>query len=209
MASGDTAPPEITDALHLDVTDIQVDVISEEGNKKATSGTSLAVQQLRLCASTVGGAGLILGQGTKILHSSRCGQKKKKECNKLSQSRHFLENLDDVGASLVTDGKESVCSSGDLALIPGLGKSPGEGNGYPLQYSRLENQMDRGAWQATVHKVAKSQTWLTLPFHFHCSMVLQGREFYCEFNTIFSGNRQLPSESFLQAEFLFLLNYLC
>ena len=157
MASGDTAPPEITEALHLDVTDIQVDVISEKGNKKATSGTSLAVQQLRICASTVGGVGLILGQGTKILHSSRCGQKKKKECNKLSQSRHFLENLDDVGASLVTDGKETVCSSGDLGLAPGLGKSPGEGNGYPLQYSRLENPMDRGAWQATVHKVAKSQ----------------------------------------------------
>ena len=44
--------------------------------------------------------------------------------------------------------KESACSAGDLVLIPGLGRSPGEGNGYPLQYSCLENSMDRGAWWA-------------------------------------------------------------
>ena len=48
----------------------------------------------------------------------------------------------------------------DVGSIPGLGKSPGEGNGYPLQYSCLENSMDRVAWQATVHRVAKSQTQL-------------------------------------------------
>ena len=47
---------------------------------------------------------------------------------------------------------------GDLGSIPGLGRSPGEGNGNPLQYSCLENSMDRGAWQATVHGVAKCQT---------------------------------------------------
>ena len=46
----------------------------------------------------------------------------------------------------------------DLGSISGLGRSPGEGNGYPLQYSGLENSMDRGTWQATVHGVAKSQT---------------------------------------------------
>ena len=46
-------------------------------------------------------------------------------------------------------GKESSCKAGDLGLIPGLGKSPVEGNGYPVQYSCLENSMDRGAWQAT------------------------------------------------------------
>ena len=46
--------------------------------------------------------------------------------------------------------------------IPGLGRSPGEGNGNPLQYSRLENPTDRGAWQATVHGVAKSQTRLSM-----------------------------------------------
>ena len=44
-----------------------------------------------------------------------------------------------------SDGKESACNAGDLGLIPGLGRSPEEGNGYPLQYSGLENSMDRGA----------------------------------------------------------------
>ena len=48
-------------------------------------------------------------------------------------------------------GKESACRAGDLGLIPGLGRSPGKGNGNPLQYSCLKNSMDRGAWQATVH----------------------------------------------------------
>ena len=48
----------------------------------------------------------------------------------------------------------------DAASIPGLGRSPGEGNGNPLQYSCLGNPMDRGAWQATVYRVTKSQTWL-------------------------------------------------
>ena len=57
--------------------------------------------------------------------------------------------------------KESACNAEDLGSIPGLGRSFGEGNGYPLQYSCLENSMERGAWQATVHGVAKSQTWLS------------------------------------------------
>ena len=55
-----------------------------------------------------------------------------------------------------SDGKESACSAGDLGSIPGLGTSPGKRNGCPLQYSGLENSVDRGAWQATVHGVAKS-----------------------------------------------------
>ena len=59
-----------------------------------------------------------------------------------------------------SDGKVSACSAGDLGLIPGSGRSPGEGNGNPLQYSCLENSMDRGAWYATVHGVAKSRTRL-------------------------------------------------
>ena len=59
------------------------------------------------------------------------------------------------------DGKVSACSAGDPGLIPGLGRSPGEGNGNPLQYSCLENSMDRGAWQATVHGVAQSGTRLS------------------------------------------------
>ena len=59
-----------------------------------------------------------------------------------------------------SDGKESACNAGDLSLIPGLGGPPGEGKGYPLQYSSLENSRDY-----TVHGVTKSQTWLS-DFHF-------------------------------------------
>ena len=55
-------------------------------------------------------------------------------------------------------GKESAHNAGDLGSIPGSGRSSGEGNGNPLQYSCLENSMDRGAWQATVRGVPKSQT---------------------------------------------------
>ena len=54
--------------------------------------------------------------------------------------------------------KESVCNAGDLDLIPESGKSPGKGNGNPLQYSCLENPMDRGPWRAIVHGITKSRT---------------------------------------------------
>ena len=57
--------------------------------------------------------------------------------------------------------KASTFNAGDLGSIPGLGRSPGEGNGNPLQYSCLENPMDGGAWWAIVHGVAKSQTRLS------------------------------------------------
>ena len=55
-------------------------------------------------------------------------------------------------------GKESTCNAGDLGSIPGLGRSPEEGNGYPLQYCGLENPTDRGAWRVTIHGVTKSRT---------------------------------------------------
>ena len=73
-------------------------------------------------------------------------------------------------------GKESPCNAGDPVLIPGLGRSPGEGKGYPLQYSGLENSMD-----CTVHGVAKSQTGLSdLHFPFPCALrhILVGYLFY-------------------------------
>ena len=60
-----------------------------------------------------------------------------------------------------SEGKASACNAGDPGLIPGLGRSPGEGNSNPLQYSWLENPMDGGAWWATVHGVAKSRTRLS------------------------------------------------
>ena len=59
------------------------------------------------------------------------------------------------GFPVGSNGKESACSAGVLGSIPGTGRSPGEWNGYPLQYSWLENAMDRGAWWATVHSVTK------------------------------------------------------
>ena len=73
-----------------------------------------------------------------------------------------LHSIYIVLASLVAQTVKSACSAGDLCSIPGLGRSPGEGSSNPLQYSCLENPMDRGAWQATVHGVAKSWTdWVT------------------------------------------------
>ena len=59
------------------------------------------------------------------------------------------------------NGKESACSARDLGSIPGLGRSSGEGNGNPFQYSYLENSVDRGKWRATVNRIAKSQTQLS------------------------------------------------
>ena len=59
-----------------------------------------------------------------------------------------------------SDSKESTCNAGDPDLIPGSERSPGEGNGNPLQYSCLNNPTDRGAWWATVHKVTKRWTQL-------------------------------------------------
>ena len=65
------------------------------------------------------------------------------------------------------DSKESACNAGDSCLVPGSRRFPGEGHGNPLQYSCLENSMDRGAWRALVPGVTKSQTGLsdnTFPF---------------------------------------------
>ena len=75
----------------------------------------------------------------------------------MTQNEKFIDNLKGFPVSSV--GKESACNVGDLGLIPGLERSPGEGKGYPLQYSGLENSMD-----CVVHGVAKSQTQLS---HFH------------------------------------------
>ena len=65
-----------------------------------------------------------------------------------------------------SDGKEFACNAENTGAIPGLGRSPGETDGDPVQYSWMENSMDREAWWATVHGVAKSQTQMN-EFHFH------------------------------------------
>ena len=82
----------------------------------------------------------------------------------VAQSRMRLKRLSsskDLGLLWWLSSKESVCNAGDSGLIPGLGRSPGKGNDNPLQYSCLENPMDRGAWWATVHGVAQSHTKAT------------------------------------------------
>ena len=66
---------------------------------------------------------------------------------------------------LKKEANKHACSAGDMGSIPGFGRSPGEGNGNPLQYSCLGNPVDGGAWQATVHGVAKSWTRLC-DYHF-------------------------------------------
>ena len=69
-----------------------------------------------------------------------------------------------------TEGKASACNAGDLGSIPGLGRSPGERNDYPLQYSCLKNSMERGVLQATLHVFAESETIEQLTLSFFTSM---------------------------------------
>ena len=83
-----------------------------------------------------------------------------------------------VGFPGGSDGKESACSVGDPGSIPGSGRSPGEGNGNPLQYSCLENPTDRRAWWATVHEVLKSQTRLSDFTYFHFTNLYFLMQFY-------------------------------
>ena len=88
----------------------------------------------------------------------------KKENNNLKRYKHPFSQSFPGGS----DGKVSACNVGDLGSIPGVGRSPGEGNGNPLQYSCLENPTDGGAWQATVPGVAESDT--TELLHFSVSL---------------------------------------
>ena len=94
-------------------------------------------------------------------------------------------------------GKEPACNEGDLGLIPGLGRSSGEGNGYSLQYSGLENSMD-----CIVHGVTKSRTGLS-DFHFHTDHCLtQGHEDLCLCSLL-----EVTFRSLIQLEVLFLICY--
>ena len=77
-------------------------------------------------------------------------------------AREFCRIFLKMGFPGGSDGKESACRAGDPGSIPVSGRSPGEGNGYPLQCSCLANSTDRGAWLATVHGVAESQLTLSL-----------------------------------------------
>ena len=90
-----------------------------------------------------------------------------------------------VGVSWWLSGKEHACNAGDMGLIPGLQRSPGGGNGNPLQYSCLEKPMGRGAWQATAHGVIMSETQLSKRLSMHlCSdggVYHSGKYYVCVF----------------------------
>ena len=73
----------------------------------------------------------------------------------------LIKSITVMGFPGGSNGKESACSVGDLGSIPGLGRSPGGGNGNPLQYSCLENSTDREAWMATAHRISQSWTQLS------------------------------------------------
>ena len=101
----------------------------------------------------VGGVALNLGQLPGRLVASTCW-----EGHGVYRGEHRFKAGPGSSWGFPSDlgGKEPTCNAGDPGLIPGLGRSPGEGNGNPFQYSCLENPMDRGAWRATVHGAAKS-----------------------------------------------------
>ena len=81
-------------------------------------------------------------------------------------------------AQLVKNQPANVGDAGDAGLIPGLGRSPGEGNDNPLQYSFLENSMDREVWWATVQGVTKSQTWLRVHVHTHTIVSVYYQDYF-------------------------------
>ena len=96
-----------------------------------------------------------------------------------------------VGFPGGSDGKESACSVGDPGSIPGSGRSPGEGNGHPLQYSCLENPTDGGAWRATVHGVTDSRTRPSAFTHLHFTNLYFLMQFYTKQISPNSANQGL------------------
>ena len=96
------------------------------------------------------------------LHQTKKGKKSSTKWRPPGQwEKIFAKLLSVKSLPGVSDRKASAYNAGDPGSVPGSGRSPGEGNGNPRQYSWLENPMDGGAWWATVHGVTKSQTWLS------------------------------------------------
>ena len=114
-----------------------------------------------------------------VLHPWCCSSDYINYCNKLTTymvpvTRHNYSNKfrslqPRTGLPRRLSGKESACNAGDMGLILGSGRSSGEGNDNPLQYSSLRNPMDRGAWWATVHGATGSQTRLSNRAHMHAA----------------------------------------
>ena len=152
-------------------------------HKECILGKSLVVQWLGLCAFTAEGQGSTSGRGIKILQALWWSQRKPPNNTFLilaykalhvylvlhpsPSSTSFMTQFPgsprDTGFPHGSDSKESACNAGDagdMGQIPGLGRFLGVGNGNSLQYSCLENPMDRGAWWTIIHRVAKSQTRL-------------------------------------------------
>ena len=92
------------------------------------------------------------------------------------------------GGSVVKNPPANSGSAGDVGSIPGLERSPGVGNGSPLQYSCLENPMDRGAWQTTVHRVAKDQTRLST----HTKNTIDGADYKQQKFTVLRNHQRMP-----------------
>ena len=123
---------------------------------------------------------------------------------RLSQTIITVLNLTDcslchpLGFPHSSVGKSSACNAGDLGSFLGLGRSPGEGNGNPLQYSCLENPMDRGAWRATVHGTARVRHNLATkpPPPCHPSLALHYKKSLRNFSLIKWGDRKLQMMGF-------------
>ena len=124
-------------------------------NEISAGDSVVAVQWLGLTALTAEGPGSIPNQGTKIPQAVQCGYTKKKELISVQLYKLYTFYRVFLGNS---DRKESSCNAGDAGLIPVTSRSLGEGNDYPLQYSCLENSMDRGTSWTIVHEVSQNQT---------------------------------------------------
>ena len=107
--------------------------------------------------------GLICCQGG----SGKTGEEVGRSHEQRGSSSQKIKSKHKCGLPRWLSGKATTCNAGDTVSISGSERSPGEGNGYPLRYSCLENSMDRGVWWATVHGVAKSQTQLSISMAWH------------------------------------------